>query len=188
VRPYKASHDPNIKGGIYNPFVWRGWEDFGAGALGDMACHTLNMPFHALNQAWVTNAPDGSAPVFNSIRAPVTPTAYAVGSSSATSIAIDISGSVWIANNGNNSVTRVLGAAAPTIRLATGVATSLPATEPSFAAIGLDWSLIRKKKASSTKQRFVLRVLLSRPCARKRGKDWVRSSFIDRGSATPVDG
>jgi predicted dehydrogenase len=32
----------------YCPFVWRGWLDFGTGALGDMACHTVNMPFMAL--------------------------------------------------------------------------------------------------------------------------------------------
>jgi len=29
----------------YHPFKWRGWWAFGTGALGDMACHTLNMPF-----------------------------------------------------------------------------------------------------------------------------------------------
>jgi len=29
----------------YHPFSWRGWWDFGTGALGDMACHTFNMPF-----------------------------------------------------------------------------------------------------------------------------------------------
>jgi predicted dehydrogenase len=34
--------------GVYNPFSWRGWYDFGCGALGDMACHTMNMPFWAL--------------------------------------------------------------------------------------------------------------------------------------------
>ena len=33
---------------VYHPFKWRGWMDFGTGALGDMACHTVNMPFRAL--------------------------------------------------------------------------------------------------------------------------------------------
>ncbi len=33
----------------YHPFAWRGWWDFGTGALGDMACHTFNLPFMALN-------------------------------------------------------------------------------------------------------------------------------------------
>jgi hypothetical protein len=40
VRPFKK--------GVYHPFAWRGWFDFGTGALGDMACHTVNMPFRAL--------------------------------------------------------------------------------------------------------------------------------------------
>jgi len=40
MRPFKA--------GVYHSFKWRGWVDFGTGALGDMACHTTNMPVMAL--------------------------------------------------------------------------------------------------------------------------------------------
>lgn len=40
MRPFKA--------GVYHGFNWRGWVDFGTGALGDMACHTTNMPVMAL--------------------------------------------------------------------------------------------------------------------------------------------
>ncbi len=42
-----APHRPYAPG--YHPFAWRGWWDFGSGALGDMACHTVNMPFMALD-------------------------------------------------------------------------------------------------------------------------------------------
>jgi hypothetical protein len=35
----------------YHSFAWRGWWDFGTGALGDMACHTFNMPFMGLDLA-----------------------------------------------------------------------------------------------------------------------------------------
>ena len=33
---------------LYHPFRWRGWHDFGTGALGDMGCHTLHVIFQAL--------------------------------------------------------------------------------------------------------------------------------------------
>ena len=36
-------------GAVYHPFAWRGWWDFGTGALGDIACHAVNMTFRALD-------------------------------------------------------------------------------------------------------------------------------------------
>ena len=42
-----APERPHAKG--YHPFGWRGWWDFGTGALGDMACHTFNLPYMALD-------------------------------------------------------------------------------------------------------------------------------------------
>jgi hypothetical protein len=41
-----------FKNGVYHDFVWRGWHDFGTGALGDMACHYVNMPFRALKMGY----------------------------------------------------------------------------------------------------------------------------------------
>src|SRR5688572_7152192 len=42
-------------GKFYHPFNWRGWWDFGTGALGDMACHTANLPFRALKLGYPTS-------------------------------------------------------------------------------------------------------------------------------------
>ena len=38
----------------YHPWNWRGWWDFGTGALGDMACHILHQPFQALKLTYPT--------------------------------------------------------------------------------------------------------------------------------------
>ncbi len=49
-RPYTSGGAgyPNEYGNFYQPFNWRGFFDFGCGALGDMACHILGAPNMAL--------------------------------------------------------------------------------------------------------------------------------------------
>jgi predicted dehydrogenase len=42
-----APERPYAKG--YQPFDWRGWWDYGCGALGDMGCHVMDAPFWALD-------------------------------------------------------------------------------------------------------------------------------------------
>jgi hypothetical protein len=66
-RPFKKS--------VYSNFNWRGWQDFGTGALGDMACHTANMPFRALKlgypteiEAWAPDINKESYPLKSRIR------------------------------------------------------------------------------------------------------------------------
>jgi predicted dehydrogenase len=39
MRPYNP---------VYLPFIWRGWWDFGTGALGDIGCHAMDPVFRAL--------------------------------------------------------------------------------------------------------------------------------------------
>ena len=40
---------------LYHQFRWRGWFDFGSGALGDMACHTVNMPYAGCDLKYPTS-------------------------------------------------------------------------------------------------------------------------------------
>lgn len=47
-RPFVSKH-PDTKRDCYHPFVWRGWWDFGCGALGDMACHIMDPAFYTMN-------------------------------------------------------------------------------------------------------------------------------------------
>lgn len=56
------------------PFAWRGWWNFGTGALGDMACHIMDMPYWALMpgapksvQAEQNGATDLSPPINSKI-------------------------------------------------------------------------------------------------------------------------
>ena len=49
-RPFTVGGEgyPNEYGNFYQPFNWRGFYDYGCGALGDMACHILGAPNMAL--------------------------------------------------------------------------------------------------------------------------------------------
>ncbi len=46
--PYRDYHD------LLHPFAWRGWWDFGCGALGDMGCHGMAPVFLALKLGYPT--------------------------------------------------------------------------------------------------------------------------------------
>ena len=54
MRPYHPT---------YLPFSWRGWWDFGTGALGDMACHIVDPVYRSLKLGYPT-AVEASASVF----------------------------------------------------------------------------------------------------------------------------
>jgi predicted dehydrogenase len=47
---------------IYHPFNWRGWADWGVGALGDMGAHLIDHPFWALNLGLPTSVEATSTP------------------------------------------------------------------------------------------------------------------------------
>jgi len=51
MRPYNE---------IYHPWNWRGWWDYGTGALGDMACHILHPVFVGLELGYPTKAQGNS--------------------------------------------------------------------------------------------------------------------------------
>jgi hypothetical protein len=74
----------------------------------------VSIAIDGLGQVWVANG-NNSVSVLNSTGAAVTPgTGYLGGAiSSPSGIVIDSSGSVWLSNSGNNSVTKIIGGAAP---------------------------------------------------------------------------
>jgi len=56
--PYRPYHP------AYIPFKWRGWWDFGTGALGDMGCHSLTHVFKALKLGHPTSVHASSTKLF----------------------------------------------------------------------------------------------------------------------------
>ncbi|MBN2452163.1 MAG: Gfo/Idh/MocA family oxidoreductase [Lentisphaeria bacterium] len=47
--PVYSLPEAQRKSQVYHPFVWRGWWEFGTGALGDIASHSLNQVFWNLD-------------------------------------------------------------------------------------------------------------------------------------------
>ena len=60
---------------VYHPFNWRGWVDWGQGALGDMGAHLIDFPFWALELGMPTSVETISTP-FNDVCFPNATTTY----------------------------------------------------------------------------------------------------------------
>lgn len=53
--PFRSQFGKSLRG-VYHQFNWRAFHDFGTGAFGDMACHTLNLAFRGAELGAVTAA------------------------------------------------------------------------------------------------------------------------------------
>jgi len=49
---------------LYHPFKWRGWWDFGTGALGDMGCHLMDPPYRVLGLNYPTEVESSVGAVY----------------------------------------------------------------------------------------------------------------------------
>lgn len=49
---------------LYHPFKWRGWWNFGTGALGDMGCHLIDPPYRVLGLGYPTEVESSVGAVF----------------------------------------------------------------------------------------------------------------------------
>lgn len=60
---------------VYHPFNWRGWVDWGVGAIGDMGAHLIDHPFWALDLGYPTSVETVSTP-FNQASYPMASTTF----------------------------------------------------------------------------------------------------------------
>lgn len=49
---------------LYHPFKWRGWWNFGTGALGDMGCHLMDPPYRVLGLGYPTEVESSIGAVY----------------------------------------------------------------------------------------------------------------------------
>ena len=92
---------------------------FTGGGIGN----PLAVAVDGASRIWIANS-SGTVSVLSDTGTAVSPASgYPGPGSTPAGIAIDISGSVWVASHTANTVTRILGAAAPVVPLATGAAT-----------------------------------------------------------------
>jgi Bacterial Ig-like domain (group 3)/Abnormal spindle-like microcephaly-assoc'd, ASPM-SPD-2-Hydin len=82
-------------------------------------------------QIWIANG-DNSVSLFSNGSTALSPATGFIGAplSAPSGVAVDLSGSVWITNKGSNSVTRILGAAAPAAPLSTAAANQTTGEKP----------------------------------------------------------
>lgn len=62
-RPYVEKLTPKSRRKAYHPFSWRGWWDFGSGALGDIACHAMDAAYWALELGYPSAVAAESGPM-----------------------------------------------------------------------------------------------------------------------------
>ncbi|MDZ4700172.1 MAG: Gfo/Idh/MocA family oxidoreductase [Rhodothermales bacterium] len=59
-------YTPNL-----HPFSWRGWWDYGTGALGDVGCHLIDIPFRTLGLHYPTDAECSVGAVYTEMWEPI---------------------------------------------------------------------------------------------------------------------
>ncbi len=104
------SANPYISGGIHNP---------------------LALAIDGAGQIWIANG-NGSVSALANTAAALSPATGFTGAGLSTpgGIAVDLSGNVWVANTSDNSVTEILGVAAPVAPLSTAAANGTTGARP----------------------------------------------------------